>query len=41
MPGGLPDMLSVNRMVVVSGRMNQSSGGRKPGSELIVEEVIP
>ena len=37
---GIPEMLSVNKMVVVSGRLNQQVGDN-PSNELIVEEILP
>jgi DNA polymerase-3 subunit alpha len=36
---GIPEMLTVNNMVVVSGRLNQQVGDN-PSNELIVEEIL-
>src|SRR5207244_1355301 len=38
---GFAELLSVNKMVVVSGRLNQTQVGENPAQELIVEEILP
>src|SRR6185295_4620188 len=37
----LQEMIEVNHMVVVSGRLNQNTVGENSGNELIVDEILP
>ncbi len=38
---GLSEQIEMNKMVVVSGRLNESQMGDSPASEMIVEEILP
>ncbi len=39
--GGLAELIEINQMVVVSGRLNKSQFNENAGPELLVEEIVP